>query len=104
MLYLHCSATPLITLKSLMQSLQACGKKLTSFRSVTTHTELREQRRNNQNNSMLHAASHPRLLEARREDESRCVRMCVCGGGADKRAVEHLDAGDSSAHTRYEPN
>lgn len=94
------------TLKSLMQSLQACEKKKkhVSFSRVTTHTELREQRRNNQNNSMLHAASHPRLLEARREDESRCVRVCVCGGGADKRAVEHLDAGDSSAHTRYEPN
>lgn len=28
-------------------------------------------------------------------------RVCVC---ADKRAAEHLDAGDSSAHTRYEPN
>ena len=42
-----------------------------------------------------------------------CVCMCVCVrereracvvGGADKRAVEHLDAGDSSAHMRYEPN
>lgn len=37
-----------------------------------------------------------------------CVDWCVCVwwvlGGADKRPVEHLDAGDSSAHTRYEPN
>lgn len=32
-----------------------------------------------------------------------CVFVCVCWG-ADKRPVEHLDAGDSSAHTRYEPN
>ena len=35
----------------------------------------------------------------------KCVFVCVCVvGGADKGAVEHLDAGDSSAHTRYEPN
>ena len=33
-----------------------------------------------------------------------CMCVCVCGGGTDKRAVEHLDAGDSSAHTRYKPN
>lgn len=32
-----------------------------------------------------------------------CERVCVCVC-ADKRAAEHLDAGDSSAHTRYEPN
>lgn len=32
-----------------------------------------------------------------------CTRVCAVGG-TDKKAVEHLDAGDSSAHTRYEPN
>lgn len=35
------------------------------------------------------------------EGIKECVCVSVC---ADKRPVEHLDAGDSSAHTCYEPN
>lgn len=41
------------------------------------------------------------ILDYWRRGEGMKAGVCVC---ADKRAVEHLDAGDSSAHTRYEPN